>query len=80
MKLKTQMLPPEALLLWLEATRRSGLRVISCQAGKLLERKDTHKTPLPQNSVADVIMYSIIILLILLHKALGKIPLYYYRK
>ena len=37
------------------ATRRGGLRAISCQADKLPERKDTHRKPLlPPLRVADV--------------------------
>jgi len=35
--------------LTLEATRRGGLRGISCQADKMLERKDTHRKPLLPN-------------------------------
>jgi hypothetical protein len=39
-----------------EATRRGGLRAISCQAEKQHERKDTHrKPPLPSLRVAEVI-------------------------
>jgi len=34
------------LFITLEATRRGRLRAISCQAGKLPERKDTHRKPL----------------------------------
>jgi hypothetical protein len=79
-KLKT-VISPEALLLRLEAIGRGGLQVIPSKTHKLPEQKDTHQKPLPKNFAADFMAsIAIIVLLILMHKVLGKIPPDYYRK
>jgi len=44
------------LMLRLEATCRGGLRVVSCQAEKQPERKDSLRKPLPPNLRADDVM------------------------
>jgi hypothetical protein len=43
--------------LTLEAKRKSGFWAISCQAGKMIERKDTQRKPLTPNfPLADVML------------------------